>query len=194
MKMISEGAEAKIYEIDLFGAKAIMKRREEKKYRVKELDQKLRKERTKAEARIMARLLHVLNVPKIAGAGQFSIIMEKLEGRLLKDMRITPLQISEAGRILGKMHEMNIAHGDFTPANLMSCKNGLYVIDFGLSEMTNSFEEKALDMLLMKRSIPKDLYLIFERSYSKSFSEHAVVLERLKEIEKRGRYQIRTLA
>ncbi len=193
MKKVGEGAEAKIYEIEIFGNKAILKRREEKKYRAKELDRKLRKERTKAEARTMARLSSSLKVPKIIAAGQYSIIMERLEGRLLKDADITSAQIAEAGKMLGKMHEMNIAHGDFTPANLMSCKNGLYVIDFGLSEMTNSFEERALDILLMKRSIPAALYPSFEKSYSESFNGHLTVLGRLKEIEKRGRYQIRTL-
>lgn len=195
MIKIGEGAEAKIYQADIFGKELLLKRREEKKYRIKELDERLRKERTKTEARIMFRLgKSGIPTPRVIAVGKFSIYMEKLSGKLLKDLKPTQEILKETGSMLGKMHEQNIAHGDFTPANIMVSGKSIYVIDFGLSEVTNSQEEKALDLLLMKRSIPKREYSIFEESYSRSYNGSKAIVNRLKEIEKRGRYQIRTLA
>jgi Kae1-associated kinase Bud32 len=195
MIQINEGAEAKIYKTEILGKEMVLKRRETKKYRVKELDEKLRKERTRTEARIITRLSGSgIKVPRIAAIGLFSIYMEKLSGKLLKDLKPTVKQMTEAGELLARMHEVNVAHGDFTPANLMLCNNQLYVIDFGLSEVTNSSEEKALDLLLMKRSVSPKLYSIFENSYRNSLGKSTEIINRLKEIEKRGRYQTRTLA
>lgn len=193
--MIGEGAEAKIYQATVFGKKMVVKRREEKEYRVKELDLKLRKDRTRAEARILSRLSGSgVRVPRVAAVGLFSIFMERLSGKLLKDTKMTARRAEEAGRLLAEMHKRNVAHGDFTPANLMLCGNLLYVIDFGLSEVTNSPEEKALDLLLMKRSIPNNTYKMFEGSYSRTYGDSKNILKRLKEIEQRGRYQIRALS
>lgn len=195
MIKIGEGAEAKIYQTRMFGRELLLKQREEKKYRVKELDQRLRKERTKTEARVMARLVKVgIPIPRLIAVGKFSIYMEELSGKLLKDTSPSTGIIKEIGEILGKMHEQNVAHGDFTPANIMLCKGSPYIIDFGLAEVTNSQEEKAFDLLLMKRSLSKEQYSVFEKYYSKSYSDSRVIINRLKEIEKRGRYQIRTLA
>lgn len=193
--LIGEGAEAKIYKTRIFGNEVIVKRREKKAYRVSELDQRLRRERTSSEARIMLRLHRSgVKTPRIIAVGRFSIYMERLHGRALKDIEVTQKHMGEVGRTLGRIHGLNVAHGDFTPANLMLCKDGLYVMDFGLAEATNSTEEKALDILLMKRSVPKALYSAFIVSYSKAFGKAAETKKRLGEIEKRGRYQIRTLA
>ncbi len=191
---LSEGAEAKIYLVRISGSEFIMKRREEKRYRVKELDERIRTERTRAEARIMLKLARLgMHVPRLIAIGRFSICMERLYGGLLKDTKPKAETLREAGAALAAMHENNVAHGDFTPANLMLCGKELYVIDFGLSEVTSSVEEKALDLLLMKRSLPRAPYLVFEESYSRSCSSSRQIINRLKAIEKRGRYQTRTL-
>jgi Kae1-associated kinase Bud32 len=194
MMKIAEGAEAKIYQTRIFGRELLLKRREAKRYRIKALDQRLRRERTRTEARIMLRLSRSgLNIPRLIAVGRFSILMEKLPGRLLKDARSDRETLGALGAMLGKIHDQNIAHGDFTPANVMLSGKSICLIDFGLSEVTNSQEEKALDLLLMKRSIPKIQYQIFEKSYAKSYNNSKVIINRLKEIERRGRYQTRTL-
>jgi TP53 regulating kinase and related kinases len=195
MEMIGEGAEAKLYNTTIFGSKAVIKRREEKKYRIIELDIKIRKERTKTEARIMYRINKLgIKCPKLIAVGKFSIYMKALNGKLLKDTRITMEALKEAGIILARMHNNDIVHGDFTPANLMHFNKDLYVIDFGLSEVTNSMEDKAIDLLLMKRSISENDYAIFEKAYSKKCRKSGETLMRLADVEKRGRYQVRTLA
>ncbi len=195
-KVIGVGAEARLSLINLFGSDIVVKERLPKKYRAKELDLRIRKERTKNEARIMFRISRAgIRCPRIVALGRFSIYMERLEGVLLKDKKISNKEIAESGRILGSMHSLDIVHGDFTPANLISDNSGkIYVIDFGLAEMTRSEEEKAVDLLLMKRYLKKDLYRLFEDAYSKTYNNSERILRRLEEVEKRGRYQVRTLA
>lgn len=193
--MISEGAEAKVYSMSAFGGRFIAKIRERKTYRVRELDLNIRKERTRNEARIMKLMYDTgLRVPRVFAVGAFSIYMERLEGKLLKDIKISKEALIGAGNLLAEMHNNGVSHGDFTPANLMLCKDGVYLIDFGLSETTKGLEEKAIDLLLMKKSISKKDYEIFKRTYLKKCLQHREILERLEDIELRGRYQIRTLA
>ena len=96
--------------------------------------------------------------------------------------------------MLGRLHDSGIAHGDYTPANIIVGKDGPHVIDFGLSELTYSVEEDALDVLLMKRSIAKTSYLGFIEGYRRSNPKAVEVLKRLVVVERRGRYQTRTLS
>ncbi|MGC9142406.1 MAG: KEOPS complex kinase/ATPase Bud32 [Candidatus Micrarchaeia archaeon] len=194
MKLISEGAEAKIYVEDLFGERVVVKERVEKKYREKALDIKIRSARTKNEARVLYRALRACsNVPRLIGVGRFSIYMSFIDGKLLRDVRIKRSIIEEVGMLLARMHNADITHGDFTPANIMVSNGKAYVIDFGLASISKSIEEKAIDVLLMKRSLDQRRYKLFELSYMKHTKEGKKVLERVKEIEKRGRYQNRSL-
>lgn len=194
MRLIGEGAESKVFEIDLFGKHALVKFRQEKRYREKALDIELRTARTKKEARILNRAMASgVSVPKVLALGRFSIYMEKIEGRLLKDTKATTKQYGEIGRMLARLHGAGIAHGDFTPANILVGKV-LSLIDFGLAEMSDSIEEKAIDLLLMKRSVSKGNYAQMERAYRQNYEKSNETLRRLAEIEKRGRYQVRTLA
>ncbi len=59
--------------------------------------------------------------------------------------------------------------------------------------MTGSMEDKALDLLLMKRSINTMQFRAFADGYKAQGKDAAGVMKRLGEIEKRGRYQTRTL-
>jgi len=99
----------------------------------------------------------------------------------------------KAGEQLALLHNAGITHGDFTPANLISNGREIYLIDFGLAEPTSSSEERALDVLLMKRQMSRERYSDFARAYSKAAKSSGETLRRLAEIEERGRYQIRTL-
>ncbi len=196
--MISEGAEAKIYSAKMLGSDVIVKDRIQKAYREKQLDVQIRKQRTRTEAKILAAASEKgVRVPKVLMLKENQIIMESLSGTMLNSVRskISPAIMSQCARQLAILHGADIVHGDFTPANILVDKNGrAWIIDFGLGEITNSIEEKALDVLLMKRSINPDLYKHFEMEYlAASGSAGKPVLKQLSEIEKRGRYQTRTL-
>ena len=195
MKLLSEGAEAKIYMQELFGERVVVKERIKKEYREASLDEKLRLARTKNEARILYRAFKAgVRTPRLIGVGKFSIYMGYLEGKLLRDVKKSSYLLRQAGLLLAKMHKADIAHGDFTPANIIVSKNSVYVIDFGLAEISKSIEEKAIDLLLMKRSLNEKQYKVLADSYAKAYTGSSDVFRKLVEIEKRGRYQIRTLA
>lgn len=194
MKMVGKGAESYIFSVRILGTDAILKIRKPKKYRIKALDSSLRRRRTRREARVMhAALKSGAHVPAIFAIGEFSIYMQRIPGKLLKDSEVPGSFYGGLGRELGALHSASIAHGDFTPANVMVSRGAAYVIDFGLSEMTKSTEEKAIDLLLMKRSLSDANYLAMLGAYKKSYDKSSETIKRLEEIEERGRYKIRTL-
>ena len=193
--MIGEGAEARIYSEWVFGKELLVKERHAKKYRIPQLDLSIRRWRTRNEARIMSALYEAgIRVPRIIALGEFTVYMEKLEGRLMKDSKPVRGTALQCGRMLAQMHNIGIVHGDFTPANIIVCNGSVHAIDFGLSGFSKDSEERALDMLLMKRSLARDMYAAFEMAYSKFSKDQKEVLKRLAEIELRGRYQSRTIA
>lgn len=193
MEKIGEGAEATIYLQTIYGKEIVVKSRKPKDYRIKELDNRIRRQRTKKEAKLMKKASDSgISVPKVIAVGQTVIFMDKIDGKLLKDMIITKSHAQSVGETLAKLHDSGIIHGDFTPANIMYDGKKIYLIDFGLSEHTSSSEEKALDILLMKRQLPPSIYSEFIKSYSAAGPSRDT-LARLAEIEERGRYQSRTL-
>ncbi|MHB1829992.1 MAG: KEOPS complex kinase/ATPase Bud32 [Candidatus Micrarchaeaceae archaeon] len=195
MKKIGEGAEAVIYSGKIYGKEVIVKYRAPKRYRVAELDTTIRKGRTRKEAMVIARAIDAgVNVPMLIGLGAYEIYMEYIRGTALKDVEATKAIMAMAGVQLGRLHNAGISHGDFTPANIITKGKNVYVIDFGLAEITESSEERALDLLLMKRQVSASLNRAFLSGYTKNSSSSRDVLRRLSEIEERGRYQIRTLA
>lgn len=196
MKKISEGAEAFIYLDTYMGIPVVVKDRVAKRYRNPDLDKRIREQRTKSEARILARASHTANTPRVLHISGFRLYINYIAGRTLNTLEeISAPVIKEAGRQLALLHGIGVSHGDYTPANLMLDNSGkLWVIDFGLSEITDSTESKALDLLLMKRSLDKDRYSVFIEWYTKNNTSGKALMAKLEEIERRGRYQTRTIA
>jgi len=71
----------------------------------------------------------------------------------------------------------------------------IYFIDFGLGYISRKFEDKAVDLHLLKQALEakhfknwKELIKEVEKGYKKS-KDSKIVLERLKAVEKRGRYK-----
>ncbi|MDE1827727.1 MAG: Kae1-associated serine/threonine protein kinase [Candidatus Micrarchaeota archaeon] len=195
MRLINSGAEAKIYSGMLFGTEIIVKERRAKPYRIAQLDSELREARTKSEARVLYEVgVAGVNAPRLLGVGKFSIYATRIKGKLLIDDGVGRIDFGKIGMQLALMHNANVAHGDFTPANIMKSGKEYFIIDFGLSEITSSVEEKAIDLLLLKRSIGPGQYARFAKGYARISKDPKPVIARLEEIEKRGRYQVRTLA
>lgn len=188
--LLARGAEAKVYSAELLDRKVVIKHREPKKYRVGELDEALRKSRTKNEARIMLRAAEAeVRVPAVLYVSDYEVIMEHLDGALLREKEIPTEQYSEIGSILARLHDAGIAHGDFTPANIIVKEDGdrFAVIDFGLSVFSKDLEEQAIDVFLMEKAIGKQEYECFIEGY-KAFGRWEAVLGRVEEIRRRGRY------
>jgi TP53 regulating kinase-like protein len=183
------GAEAILTETKIIGRRALVKTRVAKKYRLKEIDDRLRQERTRGEARLLHKAkLAGVGCPAVLEVGDFEIFMTFLGG---KRPEMDEDDCKEAGEILAKLHDADIIHGDYTPANIIK-KGGskgtagsFYVIDFGLGFVSKDIEDKAVDVFTMLRAIDKkEAFLGGYGKYSKSDS----VLKRLEKVEKRVRY------
>ncbi|MHA1594714.1 MAG: Kae1-associated kinase Bud32 [Candidatus Baldrarchaeia archaeon] len=207
MEIIKKGAEAWIIREEWYGFDAIRKMRIPKRYRIPELDMKLRMSRTRHEARILLDAKKA-GVPTPAlyfiDLESGSIIMERIEGQVLKDIldklsedRAREI-CREIGRLVGKLHNNGIIHGDLTTSNMILSPDGRIVfIDFGLAEYSKELEDRAVDIHLMRRALESthyekdDLYFkwIME-GYFEIVGESAgkEVLERVEEIRRRGRY------
>ena len=187
--IIAQGAEAKLYRKD----DILIKDRIKKSYRIKEIDDKLRKERTTMEAKLLreARRVGVLT-PKILNTTDTTIEMEFIDGKKIKDILDSQIELSEKiGYNIGKLHEAGIIHGDLTTSNMI-LKEKIYFIDFGLGFFSKRIEDQATDLHLLKEAIKsthfKNLEIIW-KNIIKGYGNSKKVLEKLEEIEKRGRYK-----
>jgi TP53 regulating kinase-like protein len=181
-----KGAEAVLIAARIINRDALIKSRIPKAYRIKELDEKLRTERTRMEARLLNKAkLAGVSCPTVLEVGAFDITMGRLPGRRPE---MDETRCKEAGALLAKLHAADIIHGDFTPANLLCDGKTLYVIDFGLGYISNDIEDKAVDVFTMLRAIEtkggKDAFVSGYKAYQKAKQ----VLARVAIVEKRVRY------
>ncbi len=204
---LTQGAEAKIYRTVFLGIPAVVKLRISKPYRHPEYDRVFKYKRTFIEARVMAHLRSlgvrapsVLYVDPDAGL----IVMEYIDGcRLSECLSEMPVgRVAEIALDIGRqtsiMHANSIYHGDLTLANtLMSSKDEVYIIDFGLSGYSRDVEEYAIDVHLLDRSVEllySELKNAFMDGFWKGYSINASAnfVEKLKDkvrdVRLRGRY------
>jgi TP53 regulating kinase-like protein len=173
----------------------VYKRRMEKRYRVKELDERIKKERTKSEAKIISEARRKgVPTPIIFDVHEYELVMERIEGDLARE--VIDSAISERiGELVGVLHRNGIIHGDLTTSNIIVGKDTItYFIDFGLSFIESSTEARGVDVHVFFQSLRgthelyEELKESFIQGYTKSFSHALPVLRRAEEIERRGRY------
>lgn len=197
--VISQGAEAKIILED----NKIIKKRVEKKYRHPNLDNLIRKRRNKSEFKLLEKASEIINSPNPLKLNKddFSIEMPYLDGERLTDcldsfeIKKQKKLIKEIGTQIAKLHEKGIIHGDLTTSNIILVEDQLKIIDFGLGYISKKIESKAVDIHLFKQALEskhfkkcEELYNSFIEGYS-NYNDSKKILERLKAIEKRGRYR-----
>jgi len=199
LKLIAKGAEANLYLED----KKLIKHRIKKGYRIKELDIKLRKSRTKREGKLLENSRRVgISVPRVykIDLKEKKIVMEFIDGKLIKDL-IPSLNDDDIGRIaeklgrtIAKLHSFNIIHNDLTTSNMILKNNELFLIDFGLSLTSKRIEDKAMDLVVLKKSLSAahiDKFDLIWNSLWEGYrdsKEYEGILERIATIEKRARY------
>ncbi len=191
MKEIARGAEAVIYK----AKDMIVKKRLKKGYRHPELDVELIKARTKREAKFIQEL--PIPGPKLHKADANTVTMEFIPGEKIANiLDEQPELAKKIGEHLSKLHDKNMIHGDLTTSNMiLTPENELVLIDFGLSFYSDKIEDKAVDIHLFKEALESKHFRVENKAY-KNFlkgyktSKHAqAVLERLNEVEKRGRHK-----
>lgn len=186
---LRKGAEA-IVEI----SDHVSKKRLPKRYRIKELDEELRKKRTKTEAKIIAAARKAgVPTPIILDISGDEITMERIRGELLRDEMDERLS-EKVGEIVGKLHAYGIIHGDLTTSNMIHSDGKIYLIDFGLAYLDQSTESRGMDVHVLFQTFnsthfnPEKLIDAFKRGYMRSFPGADQILKRVKDIEKRRRY------
>jgi TP53 regulating kinase-like protein len=212
-KIIQQGAEAKI----VLDKGKIIKKRIKKSYRLPELDEKIRKLRTRSEAKLLKKASELISIPSNIKEDEKNkeISMEFIDGnKLSESLDEFPLEnqkhlLKEIGKAVAKLHNADIIHGDLTTSNMIlkgekirhdpKSKEGLirgnfgslYFIDFGLGFHSPKPEDKAVDIHVLKQALEAKhfknweiLFNAFEKAY-----KNKKVLERLKAVEKRGRYK-----
>ncbi|MBU0536774.1 MAG: Kae1-associated serine/threonine protein kinase [Nanoarchaeota archaeon] len=199
MQQIAQGAEAKLFQEN----EMILKQRFEKTYRHPLIDNILRKQRTRQEARILEKLSAAsFPAPRLSDFDdkRMEIRMQQIEGPLMKDvLHEKHAEFSrEIGRRIAELHNKNIIHGDLTTSNMILAKDTSQInfIDFGLSFTSDKVEDKAVDLHLLKQALESKHHLIFEECFNHaidSYTEHsengASILERLQKVESRGRHK-----
>jgi Kae1-associated kinase Bud32 len=173
----------------------ILKNREPKKYRHRELDQKIREERSETEVKLMQEAIkYGVNAPRPEKKDSSTIAMEKIDGKLLKEViDEKPELLEELGENVSKLHSTDIIHGDLTTSNVLVDEE-LFLIDFGLSFRSQRVEDRAVDIHLLKQvlnsshpEIAEEAWKQFLNGYRPNNREE--VLNQLEEVEKRGRYK-----
>lgn len=205
--LIKKGAEANLYLADWHGRKVVMKKRLPKKYRPSKLDEQIRIYRTIHEPQLMHEAKKA-GVPTptifLVDLANTTIIMEFIEGKqmkqLLGDAREDERQslCVKIGELIGRLHEYGIIHGDLTTSNMILNSEGrIFFVDFGLGEKTKELEPRGVDLHLMKRALQSTHFRFTQEcfeavieGYSKVVGDKNVgdLLNKIKEIERRGRY------
>jgi len=173
----------------------VYKRRIEKRYRIRAIDERIRKERTRSEAKIISEARRKgVPTPIIFDVRDYELVMERIEGDLVRE--VINEDISEQiGTLVGILHKNGIIHSDLTTSNIILGKgNTLYLIDFGLSFIESSIEAQGVDVHVFLQSLRgthesyEQLKDAFIKGYRGTFPNATQVLSRVTEIEQRGRY------
>ncbi len=195
-KIIGRGAEAILIQQD----SRLIKKRIPKSYRLQELDNKLRKQRTKREAKLLQKASKLISIPKVLKSDdKQEIEMEFIGGKKLSE-HLDSLPDAEdiciqIGQEIAKLHDADIIHGDLTTSNMILKDKEVYFIDFGLGFESKKVEDKAVDLHLLRQALEAKHFMHYEKFYNavlkgyKKSKNQALTLKRLEAVEKRGRYK-----
>ncbi|MHA1713415.1 MAG: KEOPS complex kinase/ATPase Bud32 [Candidatus Ranarchaeia archaeon] len=203
--IVAKGAEAILTRANWHGQDVIIKERTQKKYRLKVLDYRLRRMRTRQEAKLLNEARNVgVSTPFVylVDLSNTRIIMDFIEGRQLKTI-IPDLCNAERKAILYELgnkvailHQNNIIHGDLTTSNFIITKTqDIYFIDFGLGLISVEVEQKGVDLHLFQRTLASTHHIYYDEclkafleGYSSQYPEGEKIIQRLWTIDARGRY------
>lgn len=169
----------------------------------------------------------VLAVEWEAAGGGGWMLMEWIEGRTVKEVLLERKGRTEEeeerarwirelmgkiGRIVGRLHEVGVVHGDLTTSNLMLRSGGkkvmkgeaansaaddgdaeIVLIDFGLAAQSLQEEDKGVDLYVLERAFgsthpeTEEDFKEVLKAYGESYKGGKMVLKRLEEVRMRGR-------
>lgn len=199
MRFIARGAEAVLEQDNGF----LIKKRIKKGYRIAELDEKLRKQRTRSEAKLILKVNKIIPSPKLISVNESSkeIKMQFIQGKKLSDWldkfgeKEAEKICLEIGKNIALLHNQGMIHGDLTTSNMILSEKKVYFFDFGLGFHSNRVEDKAVDLHLLRQAFESKHFrnwkAYFESSLKgyKTANQYKETIERLRKVEARGRYK-----
>ena len=205
--LLKKGAEASLFLADWHGKRVVVKARLPKKYRPTQLDLTIRSYRTVHEPQLMHEAKKAgVPTPKVymVDVLNSAITMEYIEGKQIKQLLDGISQTERLdlcaiiGELVAKLHLHGVVHGDLTTSNMILTATGrIFLVDFGLGDKTVELEAKGVDLHLLKRALQSTHFKFADEcfkgvieGYRRISGAEAVekVLEKITEIEKRGRY------
>ena len=210
-RMISQGAEGRVFAVTFLSRPAIVKQRFKKTYRHPTLDAKITRARLVGETRALVRARR-LGVPTpsllYVDARQNAIYMERVPGRTLKELireGMSDEDMEEVGKQVGKhvaaMHDGGLIHGDLTTSNILVVRDAdelkktpprVVLIDFGLASNSIVPEDKGVDLYVLERAITVThaagrLFEAVMREYKKASGLWSASFNKFAEVRMRGR-------
>ena len=203
--IIYRGAEAEIVKSTFLSNDVVLKRRLKKSYRIDEIDNRLISSRTKEEAKLISEARKSgVSVPIIfdVNLNEGTIVMQYLKGQRIKDV-ISEIPDEERKRLclkigknIAKLHNSDIIHGDITTSNMILSEGKISFIDFGLGELNPEIEAKGVDLHVLMEAIESThskysecFKFVLEGYKRESKSDANLVIKKIDEIVKRGRYR-----
>ncbi|WP_135365663.1 bifunctional N(6)-L-threonylcarbamoyladenine synthase/serine/threonine protein kinase [Halosimplex halophilum] len=196
----------------------VVKRRVPRSYRHPALDERLRRERTRVEARLTSEARRCgVPTPLVldVDTAESTIVFQRVGDRDL-DAGLTAERARAVGRHLATVHDAGFVHGDPTTRNVrVGASDGasgdaaggpgdgddatggdrVFLVDFGLGYHTGHEEDHAMDLHVFAQSLAGTaddadrLQAAAEDAYRATSERGETVLDRLRAIEGRGRYQ-----
>jgi N6-L-threonylcarbamoyladenine synthase/protein kinase Bud32 len=180
----------------------VVKRRLPKSYRHPTLDGRLRRERTVAEARLLSEARRAgVPTPLVRDVDrrEATLTLQRVGDADLAAALSEPAA-EAVGRQLARLHDAGIVHGDPTTRNVRvrvrADEEKRYLVDFGLGFHTGHVEDHAMDLHVFAQSVegtaetPAPLVDACLSGYLDEGGAAAeAVVDRLDEVEGRGRYQ-----
>ena len=197
------GAEATVYRTTYLGREAVVKTRIPKGYRHPELDTRLRSSRTKHEAKVMIEARRAgVRTPVIydIDVKKCDITMEYIVGKKVKDVLDSDLTVTDElckdiGKVVAKLHNAGISHGDLTTSNMILMPDGeICIFDLSLGTATADIEDLGVDIHLLQRAFTSAHSCLdhgletLMSSYRKNMKRSKEVMKRVDDIRGRARY------
>ncbi len=198
MELIKRGAEAELFKTAWHGLHAVKKVRIKKAYRDRRLDNRIRATRTKIEAMLLhkAKLLGI-RTPTIfkVDLEKNELLVEYIDGIKAKECIEKNISLcKKIAKDIAMLHNAGLIHGDLTMDNIIVVNKEPVLIDFGLGFYSHKIEDKATDMLNLKKSLLalkpelKKEWNAIMRYYAKHAHKGKEIVKRMQHIESRVRY------
>lgn len=189
MTNIGFGAEARLVR----DGNEVRKIRSPKSYRHPSLDFRLRRFRTRREAKVLSELPVAGPTLHWVDDTEMIVCMSFIDGSQLRDVldaQNATLFAKQLAQIVSSLHQAGICHGDLTTSNVLVVDQRLHLIDFGLSFFSDSLEDIAVDLHLLKQSlVATHPTLSLWDEFIEQYPLSDELLERFGEVESRGRYK-----